>query len=79
MAPLGARHIEKKIKKARALAQSCMIQLFRCFWVGEFDSDFIFTIWHHCHPHSGFNFHISGNGIIIQSYTFVRIFSVFVN
>ena len=47
-----------------------MIPLFRCFfWVGESDSDFIFTIWHYCHPHSGVSFHISGNGISIQSYT----------
>ena len=52
-----------------------MIPLFRCFWVGESDSDFSCTIWHKGHPHSGVKFNISGNGNHIICFWF----SVFLN
>ena len=42
----------------------------------ESDSDFICTIWHRGHPHSGVNFNISGNGVIIQSYHLLWIFCI---
>ena len=46
------------------------------FWVGESDSDFIFTIWHQGHSHSGVKVHFSGNGTFIQSDHFVGIFCI---
>ena len=79
-APRG-RHFERENgHHFSPIMYNTTFQIF--FWVGESDSDIIFTIWHKGHPHSGEKVRISVNGIvIIHLFTHITLygFSAIVN